>query len=130
MNRPTSLTIIAAASIAVGCAATETPVPDPDPTPIAEVIEKTLALSELGKSSGYYVSMAQHWMSKQLPAKGGCDRIGTSSKMYLRIEANGTVSGVYGEPETERIRCYRLAYTGLRVPKPPTAPFYMSLDIG
>ncbi len=130
MMKTRHLAIIAAASLAAGCAATETPTPDPDPTPIAEVIEKTLAQSELGRSSGYYVTMAQHWMAKQLPAKGGCHRIGESSKMYLRIEASGTVSGVYGDPETERIRCYRLAYTGLSVPRPPAAPFYMSLDIG
>ena len=133
-----SCLLLAAGIIFVGgCAPTEQFSSESDATPsstdatsLSEVVDKTLAQSELGRSSGYYMRMASHWMGKQLPTKGRCNRVGDPSKLYLRIEANGSVSGVYGDPENDRSRCYRQAYTGLRVPEPPAAPFYMSLDIG
>ena len=112
-----------------GCASTDQAPPEPDSTSMAEVIENTLAQSELGRSSGYYATVARHWMAERLPERGGCYRIGEPSKMYLRIEADGFVSGVYGDPDNNRSQCFRLSYTGVRVPKPPAAPFYMSLDI-
>ena len=112
-----------------GCASTDRNSTELDPTPLDTVIENTLAQSELGRTSGYYATVAHHWMTKRLPERGGCYRIGEPSKMYLRIEADATVSGVYGDPENNRSQCFRLSYTGVRVPKPPAAPFYMSLDI-
>jgi hypothetical protein len=61
------LLVATLAVIAAGCATTDPALPEPDMTPLGEVIENVHSQSELGRSSGYYATLARHWMSRQPP---------------------------------------------------------------
>ncbi len=117
------------AFLGIGCASTDDQDPSIEDADLSAIVEASAAQNDTGVSSGYYAELARHWTRRQLPNKGNCYAISAASILYLQIEADGTVSRVYGDPENRRSQCYRAAYTNMMLPKPPVSPFYFRLDI-
>jgi hypothetical protein len=90
---------------------------------------RNAAQADVGRSTGYGVTMATYWMEQQLPEAGNCDAIPGDVVLYLTIEEDGTVSEVLGESVSRRSQCYARAYRDMEVPAPPVSPFYFRLEL-